>query len=120
MPTEKQLANLIPIKDTEIARQLQERSVKKRKENEPKRKALEQIKNEIIEKVFWLVYEKLESGDIEDNTLLQIFKSAIDMSGFKTNTQNITGNTNLTMQKVFVTKKDEKKVLKHIKDFING
>lgn len=88
-PTEKQLANLKPIKDSEVARRLQEKSVEKRKENEPKRKALEQIKNEIIEKSFARVYELLGKEEIKEQDLIQIFKSAIDMSGYKSSKQEI-------------------------------
>ena len=93
MPTEKQKANLKPIKDSDVARRLQEKSVKKRKENEPKRKAIEQIKQEIIEKSFARVYELLEKEEIKEQDLIAIFKSAIDMSGFKTNKQEISGVT---------------------------
>lgn len=91
MPTEKQLANLKPIKDGERARELQEKSRITYRKNAPKRKAIEQIKNEIIEKSFSRVYDLLESGEVLPNELISIFKSAIDMSGFKTNKQEVSG-----------------------------
>lgn len=92
MPTEKQLANLKPF-TVDTAREKGAKGGKAKKANEPKRKAIEQIKNEIIEKSFTRVYELLESGEVLPNELIAIFKSAIDMSGFKTNKQEISGVT---------------------------
>ena len=89
-PTKKQLANLKRFTE-ETAREMGARGGKKKKENEPKRKAIEQIKNEIIEKSFSKVYELLDKEDVNAQELIAIFKSAIDMSGFKTNKQEVSG-----------------------------
>jgi ribosomal protein L9 len=63
---------------------------KKKKENEPKRKALEQIKNEIIEKSFSLVYDLLQNGELLTSAdLRDIFKTAVEMSGYKKQSQDI-------------------------------
>ena len=120
MPTEKQLANLKPIKDGDRARQLQEKSRVTYRKNAPKRKAIEQIKNEIIEKSFSKVYDLLDKEEITPQELISIFKSAIDMSGFKTSKQEIDGLLNTNIQKVYVTKEDKAKALKHIEEFIGG
>lgn len=88
-PTEKQLANLKPPFNSITAREAGKKGGKAKKENEPKRKALEQIKNEIIEKSFARVYELLEKEEIKEQDLIQIFKSAIDMSGYKSSKQEI-------------------------------
>lgn len=89
MPTEKQLANLKPITKS-TARELGARGGKKKAENAPKRKALEQIKNEIIEKSFARIYELLDKKELKEQDLIQIFKSAIDMTGYKK--QEISGD----------------------------
>jgi len=90
MPTEKQLANLRPPYDSNTAREMQKKSIESYRKNAPKRKALEQIKNEIIEKSFARIYELLEKKEIKEQDLIQIFKSAIDMSGYKK--QELNGN----------------------------
>ena len=98
MPTEKQLANLKPPFNSITAREAGRKGGKKKKENEPKRKAIEQIKNEIIEKSFAKVYDLLEREEIAPQELIQIFKSAIDMSGFKSIKQDVTGTDKTPIQ----------------------
>jgi len=72
-----------------IARELGAKGGKAKKANEPKRKALEMIKNEIIEKSFSLVYEMLNKEEVTSQEIRDIFKHAVDMSGFKQDTQNL-------------------------------
>lgn len=80
--SEQQLANLKPF-TVETAREFGARGGKKKKENEPKRKAIEAIKNEIIEKSFSKVLDKLNDDKITFSELKEIFARAVDMSGFK-------------------------------------
>jgi len=82
-------ANLKPPFTPELARELGSKGGKAKKANEPKRKALEMIKNEIIEKSFSLVYELLQKEDVTSQEIRDIFKQAVDMSGFKQDTQNL-------------------------------
>ena len=89
MPTEKQLANLRPPYTPSEAREFGSKGGKKRAENTPKRKALEQIKNEIIEKSFAKVLAVLDKEEITFNELKEIFAKAVDMSGFKQNKEQI-------------------------------
>lgn len=110
MPTEKQLANLKPPFNSITAREAGKKGGKKKKENEPKRKAIEQIKNEIIEKSFSKVYELLDKGEITPQELISIFKSAIDMSGFKTSKHEVE-NTGLN---IVVADKTHQKMLEEL------
>lgn len=77
----------------ETARENGAKGGKAKKANEPKRKALEMIKNEIIEKSFSLVYEMLNKEDVSSQEIRDIFKHAVDMSGFKQDTQNLNVET---------------------------
>ena len=83
-----QLNNLKPF-TVETAREMGARGGKKKKENEPKRKALEQIKNEIIEKCFSKINDLLEKEELSSSDLRDIFKTAVDMSGFKKQSQEL-------------------------------
>lgn len=69
---------------------------RKKKENEPKRKAHEEIKREIINESYSQIYDRLKDGGLSNQELIAVFKSAIDISGDKTQTQQITGDMSVT------------------------
>ena len=84
----KSLENLQPFTEN-TAREFGSRGGKKKKENEPKRKALEQIKNEIMEKSFSKINELLDKEDLTSQELRDIYKTAVEMSGFKKQSQEL-------------------------------
>lgn len=55
-----------------------------------KQRALKEIKEEIVYKSFSKVCEKLNSNDVTFEEVMDIFKKAIDISGFKSEKQEIT------------------------------
>ena len=69
---------------TNTARECGARGGKKKKENEPKRKAQEAIKKELIEKTYGQIYERLNTGGLSNSELISLFKSVIEISGDKT------------------------------------
>jgi len=54
-----------------------------------KAKALEQVKQEIIEKSFAKINALLEKEELTSQELRDIFKTAVDMSGYKKQTQEM-------------------------------
>ncbi len=48
-----------------------------------RKKALEELKNSILDKSFKLIDERLDDPEIDKNELLAIFNRAVEMSGFK-------------------------------------
>ena len=48
-----------------------------------KKKTLEELKNEIVDKSFKIAVEKLNSAEISQQEFLAIFSKAVEMSGFK-------------------------------------
>lgn len=68
---------------------------KKKKENEPIRKAHEELKKEIIRESYSQTYQRLLEGKLSNQELIAVFKSAIDMSGDKTQTQEIKGDVSI-------------------------
>lgn len=84
----KSLENLQPEKyyfTSDSAQIAQKKSVIKRKEN----KTLEEVKNEIVQKCFSKINDLLEKEEISSADLRDIFKTAVDMSGFKKQSQDI-------------------------------
>ena len=57
---------------------------KQEKENEPIRKAQVAIKKEVIETTSGRVYKRLIAGDLSNGELISLFKSVIEISGDKT------------------------------------
>lgn len=89
MPTEKQLANLRPPFNSITAREAGAKGGKKKKENELKRLAHKEAKERIIKEAYGQILEKLENGELNNQELISVFKSAIDISGDKTEKQEI-------------------------------
>lgn len=54
-----------------------------------KKRSLEELKNEILDKSFLLVSEKLNDSEITSQELLSIFNKAVEMSGFKKEKQDV-------------------------------
>lgn len=48
-----------------------------------KKKTLEELKNEIVDKSFKIAVEKLNNAEISQQEFLAIFAKAVEMSGFK-------------------------------------
>ncbi len=48
-----------------------------------RKKTLEELKNEIVDKSFKIAVEKLNNADISQQEFLAIFAKAVEMSGFK-------------------------------------
>lgn len=79
--TEKQLANLRPVSSKSEARERGRAGGLKKKENEPKRKAHEEIKRQIIEETYGQIYDRLAQGVLSNSELLNLFGSTIKISG---------------------------------------
>lgn len=60
----------------------------------------------------------LSDDDVRTSDLVQAIGKAIDVSGLKSSKQEITGNVGV--EKVYITKDDEKQVQNHIDNFIDG
>ena len=78
--TEAQLANLRPFTE-KTAREMGARGGHKTKENEPKRKAHEEIKKQIIEETYGQIYDRLMQGALSNSELLNLFGNTIKISG---------------------------------------
>ena len=101
--TEKSLANLIPFTE-ETARVCGANGGRKKKENEPKRLAHKEAKERIIKEAYGQILERLENGFLSNQELISVFKSAIDISGDKTEKQELALPESLSIN--VVTKKD--------------
>lgn len=88
MVTEKQLANLKPFTE-KTARICGANGGKKKKENELKRLARQEAKERIIQEAYGQILDRLEKGKLSNSELISVFKSAIDISGDKTEKQEI-------------------------------
>lgn len=60
-----------------------------KKKGHQEKKALEQVKQEIIEKSFAKINALLEKEELTSQELRDIFKTAVDMSGYKKQTQEM-------------------------------
>lgn len=89
MVTEKQLANLKPPFNSTTARAAGAKGGKKKKENELKRLAHKEAKEKIIKEAYGQILERLENGDFNNQELISVFKSAVDISGDKTEKQEL-------------------------------
>lgn len=103
MVTEKQLANLKPFTE-KTARAAGANGGRKKKENELKRLAHKEAKERIIREAYGQILEKLENGELNNQELISVFKSAVDISGDKTETKEIELPEKLSIS--VVTKKD--------------
>lgn len=74
-------------------------------------------KEEIVNRSFSLIAEKLRRGEYDDRQLIEIFKEAVKMSGFLK--PEIAINNCLASQKVFVTKEDVDRTNQIIEDVLN-
>ena len=74
---------------TSTARECGAKGGKRKKENEPIRKAQEAIKKELIEKTYGQIYDRLNSGGLSNGELISLFKSIIEISGDKTQKNEI-------------------------------
>lgn len=72
-----------------------------------KKKTIEETKKEIINVAFGQIYNKLMNGELTNQELINVFKSAIDMSGFKTSKQEVTQKE----IKIEVANSDDKELL---------
>ena len=89
MPTEKQLANLRPVTTKKEARERGRNGGLKKKANEIQRLARKEAKERIIQEVYGQILEKLEKKELNNQELISVFKSAIDISGDKTEKQEV-------------------------------
>ena len=97
--SENSLNNLQPFtKGSEKSRECQKKAVAKRKEN----KTIEEYKDGIIFLTFKQVYEKVESGQLTNQDLIDIFKTAVDMSGYKKQTQELQGLSDIKITREIV------------------
>ena len=104
MPTEKQLANLKPPFNSITAREAGAKGGKAKKENELKRLAHKEAKERIIKEAYGQILEKLEKGELNNQELISVFKSAVDISGDKTEKQEVVTPEALTVK--VITKDD--------------
>ena len=58
-----------------------------------KKKTLEELKNEIVDKSFTIAVEKLNNAEISQQEFLAIFAKAVEMSGFKNSKVDATVKT---------------------------
>lgn len=89
MPTKKQLANLKPPFTPSEARIQGSKGGKAKKANELQRLAHKEAKERIIREAYGQILEKLEKGELNNQELISVFKSAIDISGDKTEKQAV-------------------------------
>lgn len=89
MPTEKQLANLRPVTTKSEARERGRNGGLKKKANELQRLAHNEAKERIIKEAYGQILEKLEKGELNNQELISVFKSAVDISGDKTEKQEV-------------------------------
>lgn len=89
MVTEKQLANLRPPFNSITAREAGAKGGKKKKENELKRLARQEAKERIINEVYGQILQQLEDKQFTKQELIALFKPVIDISGDKTEKQEI-------------------------------
>ena len=66
---------------TDTARECGARGGYKKKENEPKRKAHEEVKKQIIEETYGQIYDRLIEGKLSNGELLNLFGNTIKISG---------------------------------------
>lgn len=86
--TDKQKSNLIQFTE-KTAREMGARGGRKKKENEPKRKAKEELKKEIIQETYGQVYDRLKNGTLTNDELLKLFGNVIKISGDSVQKQEI-------------------------------
>lgn len=89
MVTEKQLANLKPVSTKKEARERGRNGGLAKKANELNRLARQEAKERIINEVYGQILEKLEDRQFSKQELIALFKPAIDISGDKTEKQEI-------------------------------
>lgn len=89
MVTEKQLANLKPVSSKKEARERGRNGGLAKKANELTRLAHKEAKERIIKEAYGQILEKLENGELNNQELISVFKSAVDISGDKTEKQEI-------------------------------
>lgn len=78
-----------------------------RKAGWQKKIALEEVKNEILNKSFKLINDKLDDSEISFNELISIFNRAVEMSGFKKDKIDTTINTYSLFEDEVEKKADE-------------
>ena len=78
-----------------------------------KRRAREEFVNKIYGKLLNLA----DKNDLTNREIIDLGKIAIEISGDKKNTSELQGSVGV--QKVFITEKEHKETLQHIKDVIN-
>lgn len=86
------------------AREFGARGGKAKKANELTRLAHKEAKERIIKEAYGQILEKLENGELNNQELISVFKSAVDISGDKTEKQEIMTPEALTVN--VVTKED--------------
>lgn len=104
MPTEKQLANLRPVTTKSEARERGRNGGLKKKANELQRLAHKEAKERIIKEAYGQILKKLENGELNNQELISVFKSAVDISGDKTEKQEVV--TPEALQIKVITKDD--------------
>ena len=98
MPTEKQLANLKPCSSKSEARERGRKGGLAKKANELQRLAHKEAKERIIKEAYGQILEKLENGELNNQELISVFKSAVDISGDKTEKQEVVTPEALTVK----------------------
>ena len=89
MVTEKQLANLRPPFNSSTARENGAKGGRAKKANEIKRLAHKEAQERIIKEAYGQILERLENGGLNNQELISVFKSAVDISGDKTEKQEV-------------------------------
>lgn len=114
--TEKSLQNLTPFtKGSEKAREANKKAQIARKENLEKYYTREEARAEIFKEI--LKQDKIPQAiaEMTPRELIELLKTVLPPEKV---TQEIIGS--LGLEKVFITKDDEKQVQDHIDDFIEG
>jgi hypothetical protein len=127
MRTEKQIANLIPIRKGQLSKEeIKERGSNGGKKSVEKRRELKEIREWAEQNLFTvrgndktplyeLLFKKLEQLCIQGN--IKAIEMLLNYSGLKPIDK--VENINPTIQKVFITKKDTEEADKLIDEFIN-
>ena len=74
-------------------------------------------REEFVNKVYGKLLTLADKNDLTNREIIDLGKIAIEISGDKKNTQEVQGSVGV--QKVFITEKEHKETLQHIKDVIN-
>lgn len=74
-------------------------------------------REEFVNKIYGKLLDLADKDDLTNREIIDLGKIAIEISGDKKNTSELQGNVGV--QKVFITEKEHKETMQHIKDVIN-